>query len=98
VEAAPEETENPSATSSEEDEDISSASDTNNLVDQEEEPQPAVQRRTHEPQQIVPNLDVLDDDEDFHNDDDIADGDPLADCVTIGGVMHSFKAPPPTSV
>jgi hypothetical protein len=50
VEAAPEETENPSATSSssEEDEDISSASDTNNSA--EEEPHPVVQRRTHEPQ------------------------------------------------
>jgi hypothetical protein len=59
------------------------------LVDQEEEAQPVVQRRTHEPQPIVPNLDVLDD-EDFHNDDDISDGDPLTDCVTIGGVMHTF--------
>jgi hypothetical protein len=85
AEAAPAEIENPTATtSSEEDEEIAS-----DLVDQEEEAQPVVQRRTHEPQPIVPNLDVLDD-EDFHNDDDISDGDPLTDCVTIGGVMHTF--------
>jgi hypothetical protein len=88
AEAAPAEIENPTATTSsiEEDEEIASASDTNNLV---------VLRRTHEPQQIVPNLDVLDDD-DFHNDDDISDGDPLTDCVTIGGVMHTFLQATPT--
>jgi hypothetical protein len=91
VEAVPEETGKPSATS-EEEEKIASASDTIDLVHQEEEPQPAVQiTRTHEPQQIVPNLDVLDD-EDFHNDDDIADGDPALadDAANDGGVMHKF--------